>query len=162
MRDADANETSGELGSAFGGTLVGLQIQILYSFCDRTHLFPSDLGYHIYTIPFIPLSFRPYFSQIFHCLVLHIILHLHISFYYAHCSFLLIQHISCLHPSSHHQVIVFTLKGHMDLCFFCPIHTEIIIIFPFNSFRTTGRQPPLTINLTLATTLPFTYLSFFG
>ena len=24
MRDADANETSGELGSAFGGTLVGL------------------------------------------------------------------------------------------------------------------------------------------
>ena len=24
MRDADANETSGELGSAFSGTLVGL------------------------------------------------------------------------------------------------------------------------------------------
>ena len=24
MRDADANETSGEIGSAFGGTLVGL------------------------------------------------------------------------------------------------------------------------------------------
>ena len=24
MRDTDANETSGELGSAFGGTLVGL------------------------------------------------------------------------------------------------------------------------------------------
>ena len=24
MRDADANETSGELSSAFGGTLVGL------------------------------------------------------------------------------------------------------------------------------------------
>ena len=24
MRDADANETSGELGSAFGGTLVGM------------------------------------------------------------------------------------------------------------------------------------------
>ena len=24
MRDADANETSGELGSTFGGTLVGL------------------------------------------------------------------------------------------------------------------------------------------
>ena len=24
MRDADANETSGELGSAFAGTLVGL------------------------------------------------------------------------------------------------------------------------------------------
>ena len=24
MRDADAHETSGELGSAFGGTLVGL------------------------------------------------------------------------------------------------------------------------------------------
>ena len=24
MRDADANEISGELGSAFGGTLVGL------------------------------------------------------------------------------------------------------------------------------------------
>ena len=24
MRDADSNETSGELGSAFGGTLVGL------------------------------------------------------------------------------------------------------------------------------------------
>ena len=24
MREADANETSGELGSAFGGTLVGL------------------------------------------------------------------------------------------------------------------------------------------
>ena len=24
MRDADANETSGKLGSAFGGTLVGL------------------------------------------------------------------------------------------------------------------------------------------
>ena len=30
MRDADANETPGELGSAFGGTLVGLsQLRIL-------------------------------------------------------------------------------------------------------------------------------------
>ena len=29
MRDADANETSGELGSAFGGTLVGtIQLRI--------------------------------------------------------------------------------------------------------------------------------------
>ena len=27
MRDADANETSGELGSAFGGTLVGCPSQ---------------------------------------------------------------------------------------------------------------------------------------
>ena len=30
MRDADAKETSGELGSVFGGTLVGLsQLRIL-------------------------------------------------------------------------------------------------------------------------------------
>ena len=32
MRDADANEISGELGSAFGGTLVGLsQLRIPWS-----------------------------------------------------------------------------------------------------------------------------------
>ena len=32
IRDADANETSGELGSAFGGTLVGLsRLRIPYS-----------------------------------------------------------------------------------------------------------------------------------
>ena len=32
MRDPDANKTSGELGSAFGGTLVGLsQLRIPYS-----------------------------------------------------------------------------------------------------------------------------------
>ena len=34
----------------------------------------SDLGYHIYMIPF-----SPYFSQKFHCLVLHIIVHLVVS-----------------------------------------------------------------------------------
>ena len=52
-----------------------------------------------------------------HCLILHIIIHLHISFYYVHCSFLLFQHIPCPHPSSPHQVIAFTLKKHMDLLF---------------------------------------------
>ena len=66
----------------------------------------SDLGYYIYTIP---LSFGPYFSQIFNCLVLHI------SLYYVHCSFLFIQHIPCPHPSSPHQVIAFTLKRYMLL-----------------------------------------------
>ena len=76
----------------------------------------------------------------FHCLVLHIIVHLHTSFYYVHCSFFLIQHIQCPHPSSPHQVIAFTLKKHMDLCFFCTTHTEIIIIFPFHSFRTSYRK----------------------
>ena len=30
---------------------------------------------------------------------------------------------------------IYTQK-HMDLCFFCPTHTEIIIIFPIHSFRT--------------------------
>ena len=35
MRDADANETSGEHGSAFGGTLVGLsQLRILVRSVD--------------------------------------------------------------------------------------------------------------------------------
>ena len=52
--------------------------QILWSFCNRTHLLFSDFGYQIYMIHFIPLSFGPYFSHIFHCLVLHIIIHLHI------------------------------------------------------------------------------------
>ena len=64
-------------------------------------------------------------------LVLHIIVHLHISFYYVHCSFLLFLHITCPQPSSPHHDIAFTLKKHMDLCLFCPTHTEIIIIFPF-------------------------------
>ena len=51
----------------------------------------------------------------FHCLVLHIIVHLHTSFYYVHCSFFLIKHIPCHHPSSPHQVIAFALKTHGSL-----------------------------------------------
>ena len=119
--------------------------------CDRTHLFSSDLRYHIYTISLIPLSFGPYSSQIFHCLVLHIIFYHHISFYY----------IPCPHPSSPHQVIAFTLKN-MYLCFFFSPHTEIIIIFPFHSFRTSYRKIPSSDHyLTLAPILPFAYFTFF-
>ena len=52
MREVDANETSGELGSAFGGTLVGLfQLSIpkLDPFNESSILFPLvsiDLEYH--------------------------------------------------------------------------------------------------------------------
>ena len=39
MRDADANETSGELGSALGGTLVGVfQLRIPCCCCLPTHM----------------------------------------------------------------------------------------------------------------------------
>ena len=52
MRGIDANETSGELGSTFGGTLVGLsQLSILSSdpLIELSILFPFvlvDLEYH--------------------------------------------------------------------------------------------------------------------
>ena len=52
MREADSNETSGELGSAFGGTLVGLsQLSIpwLDPLIESSILFPLvsvDLEYH--------------------------------------------------------------------------------------------------------------------
>ena len=52
MRKVDANEASDELGSAFGGTLVGLsQLSIPYSdlLIESSILFPLvsvDLGYH--------------------------------------------------------------------------------------------------------------------
>ena len=52
MREVDANETSGELGSAFGGTLVGLsQLSIpkLDPLIESSILFPLvsvDLEYH--------------------------------------------------------------------------------------------------------------------
>ena len=52
MRDADANETSGELGSAFGGTLVGLsQLRIplsdpLIESAIFLPLVSVDLDYH--------------------------------------------------------------------------------------------------------------------
>ena len=52
MREVDANETSGELGSAFGGTLVGLsQLSIpkLDSLIESSILFSLvsvDLEYH--------------------------------------------------------------------------------------------------------------------
>ena len=46
MRDADANETSGELGSALGGTLVGVsQLRIPWS--DRlieSDFYSSSIG----------------------------------------------------------------------------------------------------------------------
>ena len=72
------------------------------------------------------------------------------------------QHIPCPQPSSPHHVIAFTLKKHMDLCFFYPTHTQRSSSY-FHSIPLeplTGRQPPLTINLTLAPTLPFAYFSF--
>ena len=71
--------------------------------------------------------------------------------------------ITCPQPYSPHHVIAFTLKKHMDLCFFCPTHTQRSSSY-FHSIPLeplTGR-PPLTINLTLAPTLPFSYFSFFG
>ena len=87
--------------------------------------FSSDLWYHIYTIPFIPLSFGPYFSQIFQCLVLHIIVHLHISFYYVHCSFLLFQHIICPQPSFPHQRhSIHTPKAHGSLFLLSHTHKD--------------------------------------
>ena len=52
MKEVDANETSGELGSAFGGTLVGLsQLNIPESdpLIESSILFPLvsvDLEYH--------------------------------------------------------------------------------------------------------------------
>ena len=52
MREVDANKTSGELGSAFGGTVVGLsQLSIpkLDPLIELSILFPLvsvDLGYH--------------------------------------------------------------------------------------------------------------------
>ena len=50
MRDADANETSGELGSAFGGTLVGLsQLRIPDRLIESAIFLPLvsvDLEYH--------------------------------------------------------------------------------------------------------------------
>ena len=52
MREVDANETSAELGSAFGGTLVGLsQLSIpkLDTLIESSILFPLvsvDLEYH--------------------------------------------------------------------------------------------------------------------
>ena len=52
MREVDANETSGELGSAFGGTLVGLsQLSIpkLDPLIESSILFPLvsvELEYH--------------------------------------------------------------------------------------------------------------------
>ena len=52
MREVDANETSGELGSAFGGTLVGLsQLSIpkLDPLIESSILFPLvsvNLEYH--------------------------------------------------------------------------------------------------------------------
>ena len=52
---------------------------------------------------------------------------------YVHCSFLLFQHIpmsSSIFSSSGHSI--YTQK-HIDLCFFGPAHTEIIIIYQFRT-----------------------------
>ena len=58
---------------------------------------------------------------------------------------------------------IYTLKKYMYRCFFSP-HTQRSSSYfhsiPLNHL--TGRQPPLTINLTLAPTLSFTYFSLFG
>ena len=67
--------------------------------------------------------------------------------------FLLIQYIPCHHPSSPRQVIAFTLKKtHVSM--FLLSHTQRDhhhISFPLEPL--TERQPPQSINLTLATTL---------
>ena len=90
-----------------------------------------------------------------------------------HCS---PPHIPLLHPlffpslPAHHMSStifsspchsIYTPKAHGTLFLLSHTHKDPHhISIPLEPL--TGRQPPLTINLTLAPTLPFAYFSFFG
>ena len=102
----------------------------------------------IYTTPLIPLSFGSYVSHIFHCLLLRELLFLpHPTHPMSSSNFSSPGH-SIYNQNAHGSLFLLS-HTHKD-------HNHISI--PLEHL--TGRQAPLTINLTLALTLPFAYFSF--
>ena len=122
-------------------------------------IFSSDFGQHIYTIPLIPLSCRPYFSDIYHCIALHIIIYLHISFYYIHCF--------PSHPAQHMPSSIISSSDHSIYTKKSTCISVSLVSYEHGSSSysipcepLTRRQPPLTIRRPSLPHLHFHYFSF--